>query len=363
MYSKKCDEILDKASRVEIGLEKLAAGAKDVEKMKVVLAQEEIKLKQAEAAANTMLSKLEVSAMGAKKEADAVSKIKEACQADAERIAGEKADAEEDLSKAQPFVDQAEAAVGSIKPADLNELKKLGKPSDIIKLVFDCVCILKMGALEKVEVMEVTLGVGKDKKTFKFIKDSYSMVLKTLLADTRFLQNILQFSKVDKDFINEETVELMMPYLDLEGFNYLAARNASKAAEGICIWTRAMADYYGASKIVKPKLEALRLAEARLQDAERELSKAEVRLKAVQDVLNNLQIDFDRQMASKKAIEENALSTRKRMEQATALISGLAGERQRWNDDREEFANTKKRFIPPSKLPLQIINYNLFFIF
>ena len=345
MYSKKCDEILDKASRVEIGLEKLAAGAKDVEKMKVVLAQEEIKLKQAEAAANTMLSKLEVSAMGAKKEADAVSKIKEACQADAERIAGEKADAEEDLSKAQPFVDQAEAAVGSIKPADLNELKKLGKPSDIIKLVFDCVCILKMGALEKVEVMEVTLGVGKDKKTFKFIKDSYSMVLKTLLADTRFLQNILQFSKVDKDFINEETVELMMPYLDLEGFNYLAARNASKAAEGICIWTRAMADYYGASKIVKPKLEALRLAEARLQDAERELSKAEVRLKAVQDVLNNLQIDFDRQMASKKAIEENALSTRKRMEQATALINGLGGERKRWNDDRDEFANTKKRLV------------------
>ena len=63
MYTKKCDEILDKASRVEIGLEKLAAGAKDVEKMKIVLAQEEVKLKQAEAAANIMLSKLEVTTL------------------------------------------------------------------------------------------------------------------------------------------------------------------------------------------------------------------------------------------------------------------------------------------------------------
>ena len=37
-----------------------------------------------------MLSKLEVSSMEAKKEADAVAKIKEVCQADAKRIAGEK---------------------------------------------------------------------------------------------------------------------------------------------------------------------------------------------------------------------------------------------------------------------------------
>src|SRR6185503_922080 len=103
---------------------------------------------------NIMLSKLEISSMEAKKEADIVSKIKEACQADAERISGEKADAEEDLAKAQPFLDQAEAAVGSIKPNDLNELKKLGKPSDIIKLIFDCVCILKMGPLVKIEPIE-----------------------------------------------------------------------------------------------------------------------------------------------------------------------------------------------------------------
>ena len=54
-----------------------------------------------------------------------------------------------------------------------------------------------------------------------------------------------------------------------------------------------MSDYHEASKIVKPKLEALRLAEARLQDAERELYKAESRLKACQDVLSGLQLDFD----------------------------------------------------------------------
>ncbi len=357
MYKAKSSEIMTKANRVEIGLEKLKSGAKDVEKMKVVLAEEEVKLRQSEESTNVMLSKLEMSSMEAKKEADAVSKIKEACQADAERITGEKADAEEDLAKAQPFLDEAERAVGSIKPNDLNELKKLGKPSDIIKLIFDCVSLLKMGPMVKIEPVEVTLGVGKDKKSFMFLKDSYKLVQTGILSDTRFLQSIVQFSKVEKDFINDETVELMQPYLALEGFNGFTARNASKAAEGLCTWCRAMIDYNEASKIVKPKLEALRLAEARLQDAERDLFKAELRLKACQDVLSALQVDFDKQLATKRAIEENAKNTRKRMEQATSLISGLGGERIRWNNDREEFANIKLQLIGDIALACAFVAY------
>eukprot|EP01035_Chromulina_nebulosa_P017190 gene17190-22709_t len=353
----KFNEINTKASRVEIGLEKLKLGSVDVEKMKIVLANEEVKLKESEIANDAMLKKLEISSMEAKKEADSVSKIKEICQLDAERISGEKADAEEDLAKAQPFVEEAERAVSSIKPNDLNELKKLGKPSDIIKLIFDCVSLLKMAPLVKVEPMEVTLGVGKDKKTFIFIKDSYKIIQSGMLSDTRFLANILQFSKVEKDFINDETIELMLPYLSLEGFNPFVARNASRAAEGLCTWCKAMCDYHEASKIVKPKLEALRLAEARLQDAERELFKAEMRLKACEDVKTNLKNDYEKQLSSKRAIEENALNTRKRMEQATSLISGLSSERIRWNNDREEFSNIKQRLVGDVALACAFVAY------
>lgn len=53
--------------------------------------------------------------MAAKKEADGVAVIKEACMADASRIAGEKADAEADLAQAKPFLEEAEQAVESIK--------------------------------------------------------------------------------------------------------------------------------------------------------------------------------------------------------------------------------------------------------
>uniref|UniRef100_A0A7S1U3J4 Dynein heavy chain n=1 Tax=Phaeomonas parva TaxID=124430 RepID=A0A7S1U3J4_9STRA len=357
MYQKKVDAIDAKAHSVQVGLGKLQQGAEDVEAMKVVLAEEEVKLRRAEEATNAMLGRLEVSSMDAKKEAEAVAKIKEACEEDARRISGEKADAEADLAQAQPFVDEAESALGKIKPNDLNELKKLQKPSDVIRLIFDCVGLLMMAPMPKVESADVTLGIGKEKETFAFIKDNYAAMKSGLLADARFLQHIMAFSMHKKDLINDETVELMKPYLQLQGFNPAVARNASKAAEGLCIWSRAMTMYHEASKIVKPKLEALRLAEARLQEAQQELYKAEEKLQACQNVLSRLQAEFEDSMAQKRQIEENAKETKNRMEQATSLIDGLAGERKRWTDDSHKFADIKRRLVGDVALACAFVSY------
>ena len=108
---------------------------------------------------------------------------------------------------------------------------------------------------------------------------------------------------MEKDKINDETLEFLLPYLDIEEYNTLVAKNASKAAEGLCAWTKAMCSYQAASKIVKPKLEALKLAEAKLAEAQKELDKAEAKLQGVMDVLNKLQKQFEDQMAVKAEIE------------------------------------------------------------
>ncbi len=80
-------------------------------------------------------------------------------------------------------------------------------------------------------------------------QDSFKHMQAGMLSDARFLQSIFAFSQNEKDFINDETVELMAPYLELNGFNPAVARNASKAAEGLCTWCRAMTYYHEASKV------------------------------------------------------------------------------------------------------------------
>ena len=61
------------------------------------------------------------------KEAKLVGGIKEKCDEDRERIAGEKSVCLAELAKAQPYVDDANKAIDSIKPGDIGEVKVLKK--------------------------------------------------------------------------------------------------------------------------------------------------------------------------------------------------------------------------------------------
>ncbi|EEY63593.1 dynein heavy chain, outer arm [Phytophthora infestans T30-4] len=357
LYAEKLSEVRHQEGAVNLGLQKLGQGARDVEKMKVVLKEEEAKLVVAEAAANKMLETLQVKSLEAKKENDIVQQIREQCLADAAVILAEKEAAEEDLKRAQPFLDEAERAASSIRPNDLNELKKLAKPGDIIKLIFDCVAILQMAPLLKVERAPVTLGVGKEKHTCDFVMDSFQLAKSGMLADTRFLQHIFYFSKHQKDQMNDETLEFMAPYMELSGFSAPVAKNASKAAEGLFCWVKAMSMYHEASKVVKPKLEALRIAEGKFEAAQARLQSSEEKLQKCQNVLTRLQDDFQTQMAEKARVEAFAQATKRKMDQATALIGGLGGEKVRWTGDSNRFVERKQHLVGDCALAAAFLCY------
>lgn len=73
----------------------------------------------------------------------------------------------------EPYVVSSILVQPSVEPLqanDLNELKKLQKPSDVIKLIFDCVGLLKMEKVQPVQQDEVIIGIGKEKQTLPFLK-------------------------------------------------------------------------------------------------------------------------------------------------------------------------------------------------
>ena len=85
--------------------------------------------------------------------------------------------------------------------------------------------------------------------------------------------------------------------MDIEQFNPVVAKNASVAAEGLCTYVRAMKFYHEASKVVKPKMEALAIAEVQMKAANNALAAAETRLSACNEKLAELQTLFDNQMS------------------------------------------------------------------
>ncbi|CAM9612971.1 unnamed protein product, partial [Ectocarpus sp. 12 AP-2014] len=353
MYKEKINELKEKEMRLNLGLQKLIQGAKDVAAMKIVLAEEQKKLEVATAETMKMLSSLEVSSAEARKEGDQVATIKTKCEDDARRIAAEKDSCMSDLAKAQPFVDQADKAISSIKPGHIQEVKKLPNPADVIKMVFDC--ILLLFHLPTLPVKSFKLNIAK--KEVEFFETSFKPYGLSCMSNPAFLNNVIDFGKFGKDKINEETIEFLVPYLEIEGFNPQVAKNASAAAEGLCTWVRAMKFYHEASKIVKPKLEALAIAEGQMDAANKALNAAEMRLQACTGRLQELQTMFDNQMAEKKRIEDGAMALQRKMNQASTLIGGLAGERTRWTEDSEKSADLKRRLVGDCALGSAFVSY------
>lgn len=92
---------------------------------------------------------------------------------------------------------------------------------------------------------------------------------------------------------------MLEPYLTLKApngddlFTPEVAKITSKALEGLSIWAAAMSDYHKQSKIVKPKMKALEVASANLQEAESKLAEAQQQLAEVQELQANLKAQFD----------------------------------------------------------------------
>jgi len=353
MYTMKLEELAHKERSVKLGLEKLIQGASDVEAMKIVLAAEQVKLEEATVSTNIMLESLEVSAADAKAEGEQVMAIKTKCEADAARIAGEKEACAGELAKAMPFVHEANAAIASINKGHIQEIQQNKKPTPIIQMIFDCILILFQNPMHPVKPTKFTIA----KIEFPFFESSFTPHGGSMLAKATFLSDLVEFGGTGKDLMNDETVEFLTAYVDVEVFTPKNAKSASSAAEGLCTYARAMKFYHEASKIVKPKLEALQVAEGQMAAANKALAEAESRLAACNEKLQGLKDMFDAQMGKKRGIEEGAMALQKKMSQASALINGLSGERSRWTEDASNFNDQKKRLVGDCAIGCAFVSY------
>jgi dynein heavy chain len=217
---------------------------------------------------------------------------------------------------ALPFLRRAEAAVDSIKPADINELKGMRQAVDTTRLIMDTIHILFQRPLDPVKPKAMNIL----KQECPFVGDSFDNCTKTTLASALFLKDLFDFSNNEKDNINEETIELLEPYLlftapdGREIFTGAVAKKSSSALEGMCVWAAAMSDYHKQSKIVKPKLRLLEIKMAQLKEAEENLAAAEAELAEVTALKERLRQTFDAAMGEKNALLEKATKTRRKMD-------------------------------------------------
>eukprot|EP01012_Entosiphon_sulcatum_P023110 TRINITY_DN280_c0_g1_i1.p1 TRINITY_DN280_c0_g1~~TRINITY_DN280_c0_g1_i1.p1 ORF type:complete len:2686 (+),score=823.42 TRINITY_DN280_c0_g1_i1:5663-13720(+) len=352
VYKAKYDSINLLADKINTGLKRLQQAGEDVRGMKIDLAQKEIKLQDAQKETDVLLGEITDQTAKAEKKKAEVTAVKDVLAHEAAIVAAGKKEAEDDLAAAKPALEEARAALDAITSSDIKTLKAMVKPPDLVKRIFDGVIILMQIALDPEGVkMEIT-GKGQ-----KMISSAWDVSGKPLLSRLDFLNMLDEFNKGKKDEINEETCELLLPYLNMPEFNYERAKLACGNVAGLCTWVRAMYTYHHIAKFVAPKIEKLRESEGKLRVANTKLAAKEEELRKVENDLQQCQERLDGAKRRKQDLQDDAERTKKRMEAANGLIDALSGERERWTQQSNEFKDMIRRLVGDVALSCAFVSY------
>merc|ERR1719181_271050 len=97
-------------------------------------------------------------------------------------------------------------------------------------------------------------------------------------------------------------------------------------------------------------MESLKVAESKLKAANNKLAKA-------QGELDQVQSELDEALKTKQELQDDADACTKKMDAANRLIGGLAGERKRWEEQSESFADEIRRLAGDVAMACSFITY------
>lgn len=141
LYSVKHEGIQVLAKKMKTGLTKLVEAAESVDNLKKELEIKNMDIVEATKAAEKVLAVVIASSEVANQIKEEAMSVKERAETLVKVIGKDQKEAEKKLKAAKPALDAAEAALLTIKAADIATVRKLGKPPYLILLIMDAVLI------------------------------------------------------------------------------------------------------------------------------------------------------------------------------------------------------------------------------
>ncbi|XP_054281409.1 dynein axonemal heavy chain 7-like [Macrosteles quadrilineatus] len=318
LITQKQEEIVHSKAQFITGLEKLEFASKQVSVMQKELEALQPQLQVAAAETEKMMEVIEretviiEQASGLVREDEKVAKIQAAA---ANNL---KIECEADLALAIPILEEAVAALNTLKPTDITLVKSMKNPPDTVKLVMAAVCVMKDIKPEKIPDPN-TPG----RKILDYWGPS-----KRLLGDMAFLQQLKDY---DKDNISPPIMAMIRKqYLPNKDFKPLIVAKASSAAEGLCKWVIAMDMYDAVAKEVAPKKAKLEIAEREFAATMAILEEKRAQVRMLEEKLMDLNAKLDAAQQRKKVLEDEVGMCENKLWKAQKLIGGLGGEKGRW---------------------------------
>lgn len=302
LIEEKLLEIGENRAKLSGGLTKLEEGKAQVEEMSVELEAKKVVVAQAQKECEELL----VVIVGERRSAD---ERKKQVEAQAARISTEEAeckviaeDAERDLGKALPALEAAMSEVDKLDKSSISEVKAYASPPPAVEMVLNAVMLI--------------FNLKPDWATAK-----------KKISEPNFLQQIKSF---DKDNVQTKTLTKLKAFTNRADFTADQVRTKSLAAAALCTWVLAIELYSVVFREVAPKRAKLKAAMDKLASAQSQLKAAQDELAIVIAKVDELNDKYTTSVNEKNALRQEAESLENKLDRADKLVSGLSGERVRW---------------------------------
>ncbi|KAG7466869.1 hypothetical protein MATL_G00146930 [Megalops atlanticus] len=337
LLGKKRKELTQKMERLENGLQKLQSTAHQVEDLKAKLAIQEVELHQRNTDTEALIAKIG-------QQTDKLNLEKAVADAEEQRVAAIQAEvtkqqqeSEEDLAKAEPALQAANAALNTLNRLNLTELRTFPNPPAIVTNVSAAVLVL----------LSPQGRIPKD-RSWKAAKMVMSKV-------DDFLQALVNF---DKEHIPDATVRVVRDeYLSDPEFNPEFVRLKSSAAAGLCAWVINIIRFHEVFCEVELKRLCLSQANADLAEAAEKLEAIRKKLAELDTSLDTLTAAFEKATAKKLHCQDEVNRTNKTIELANRLVKGLESENVRWAHSVAQYHEQEKTLCGDVLLTSAFISY------
>ncbi|XP_026040676.1 dynein heavy chain 11, axonemal isoform X2 [Astatotilapia calliptera] len=334
-------QLQHKMNRLDSGLQKLQTTAAQVEDLKAKLASQDAELTLKNENIEALIAKIG-------QQTERVSSKREAADVEAQKVAVIQAEiavkqkeCENDLSKAEPLLAAATAALNTLNKVNLTELKAFPNPPAAVINVAAAVMVL----------LAPRGRVPKD-RSWKAARAFMGKV-------DDFLQALMSY---DKEHIPESCLTVVkQEYLRNPDFHPDLVWTKSTAAAGLCAWTINIVRYYEIYCEVIPKRHALSQANAELETATAKLLALQKKLADLDASLQNITAQYEMATAEKISCQEEVMRTTQTIELANRLVKGLMSEKERWSLKIVQFEKQKKTLCGDVLLTSAFVSYMGYF--